>query len=88
MATPTKVEVLHLFRSFLNVARGFPDYNIREYIKRRSIDAFRQNKNLRDMSEVVELFKEGKTQLELAKRQSIVYSLYAPKVKSIMEIKN
>ncbi|CAL9014311.1 unnamed protein product [Prunus brigantina] len=38
---PSRAEVLTLFRSFLRVARKFTDYNIREYTKRRTIDAFR-----------------------------------------------
>ncbi|KAJ3691001.1 hypothetical protein LUZ61_020165 [Rhynchospora tenuis] len=32
-------------------------------------------------------FSDAKAQLEVAKRQAVVYSLYAPKVKRIMELK-
>jgi hypothetical protein len=32
-------------------------------------------------------FAKGKQQLEVAKRQAVVYSLYAPKAKSVMELK-
>lgn len=32
-------------------------------------------------------FADGKKQLDVAKRHAVVYSLYAPKAKSIMEMK-
>ncbi|GFZ03528.1 uncharacterized protein LOC130750085 [Actinidia eriantha] len=85
---PGRSEVLSLFRSLLRTAREFADYNIREYTKRRTIDAFRQNRDLSDPSAVSAAFSDGKSQLEVARRQAIVYSLYAPKVKSVMEIKH
>ncbi|KAL3513094.1 hypothetical protein ACH5RR_025811 [Cinchona calisaya] len=85
-ATPCKGEVLSLFRSLLRTARGFSDYNIREYTKRRTIDAFRHNKDISDASSISTAFADGKSQLEVAKRQALVYSLYAPKVKSVMEL--
>ncbi|KAK6925074.1 Complex 1 LYR protein domain [Dillenia turbinata] len=84
---PTKAEVLSLFRSLLRTSRGFADYNIREYAKRRTKDGFRHNKNLSDTSSISSAFSDAKSQLEIAKRQVVVYSLYAPKVKSVMEIK-
>ncbi|GLT25232.1 hypothetical protein SLA2020_003760 [Shorea laevis] len=87
VAAPTRNEVLWLYRSLLRVARQFCDYNIREYTKRRTIDAFRHNQKLTDSSKVAAAFADGKAQLEVAKRQCIVYSLYAPKVKSVMDIK-
>ncbi|KAH7858892.1 hypothetical protein Vadar_029139 [Vaccinium darrowii] len=79
-------EVLSLLRSFLRTTRKFEDYNVREYSKRRTIDAFRQNKDLSPPSAVSAAFSDGESQLEVARRQATVYSLYAPKVKSIMEI--
>ena len=85
---PVRSEVLLLFRSLLRTAREFADYNIREYTKRRTVDAFRQNRDLSDPSAVVAAFSDGKSQLEVARRQVIVHSLYAPKVKSVMEIKH
>ncbi|KAF7135718.1 hypothetical protein RHSIM_Rhsim08G0148900 [Rhododendron simsii] len=83
---PGRSEVLSLFRSLLRTSRKFADYNIREYAKRRTIDAFRHNKDLSDPTVIAAAFSDGKTQLEVATRQAVVYSLYAPKVKSVMEI--
>ncbi|KAF9626534.1 hypothetical protein IFM89_034468 [Coptis chinensis] len=85
MSTPSRAEILTLFRALLRTAKKFSDYNIREYAKRRTIDGFHENRNLSDPSLVSSAFTDAKSQLEVAKRQAIVYSLYAPKVKSIME---
>eukprot|EP00262_Sarcandra_glabra_P010348 TRINITY_DN2555_c0_g1_i1.p2 TRINITY_DN2555_c0_g1~~TRINITY_DN2555_c0_g1_i1.p2 ORF type:complete len:103 (-),score=7.36 TRINITY_DN2555_c0_g1_i1:601-864(-) len=85
-AAPSRAEILSLFRSLLRTARAFSDYNIREYAKRRTTDGFRQNRVLSDPTSVSSLFSDGKAQLEIAKRQSVVYSLYAPRSKSVMEI--
>lgn len=83
---PTRSEVLSLFRSLMRTAREFTDYNVREYTKRRTVDAFRHNRHLSDTKEVAAAFADGKVQLGVAKRQAVVYSLYAPKIKSVMEI--
>ncbi|KVH98478.1 LYR motif-containing protein 4-like [Cynara cardunculus var. scolymus] len=83
----SRTEILSLFRSFLRSARQFPDYNIREYAKRRIVDAFHDNKTLSSPSSVAAAFADGKYQLQVAKRQALVYSLYSPKTKSIMDIK-
>nr|GMC92420.1 LYR motif-containing protein 4 [Ipomoea batatas]GMD92432.1 LYR motif-containing protein 4 [Ipomoea batatas] len=88
MALPSRLQVLSLFRSLLRTARDFPDYNMREYTKRRTMDAFRQNKALSDSSLVAAALSDGKAQLEIAKRQAFVYGLYAPKIKSVMELKH
>ncbi|XP_010258134.1 PREDICTED: LYR motif-containing protein 4 [Nelumbo nucifera] len=87
-SAPSRAEVLSLFRSLLRVARQFSDYNIREYTKRRTIDSFRQNRDLADPSTISSAFSDGKSQLEVARRQAVVYSLYAPRVKSVMEIEH
>lgn len=85
MAAPSRVEVLSLYRCLLRTARSFSDYNIREYTKRRSGDAFRQSRAISDPSVAAAVFSDGKKQLEVARRQAVVYSLYAPTIKSVME---
>ncbi|KAL7619227.1 hypothetical protein Lser_V15G00544 [Lactuca serriola] len=85
---PSRTTVLSLFRSFLRSVRQFPDYNIREYTKRRTIDAFHSNKTLSNPSSVAAAFADGNYQLQVAKRQALVYSFYSPKLKSIMDIKH
>ncbi|NP_001150714.1 catalytic/ oxidoreductase, acting on NADH or NADPH [Zea mays] len=86
-AAPTRAEVLSLFRSLLRTAKQFSDYNIREYTRRRAADAFRENSALSDAPSAAALFAVGKQQLEVAKRQAVIYSIYAPKAKSVMELK-
>ncbi|KAL5766539.1 hypothetical protein ACOSP7_017156 [Xanthoceras sorbifolium] len=86
MASPSRTELLGLYRSLLLTARECCDYNVREYAKRRTYDGFRQNRNLTDPDSIASVYREGKNQLAMAKRQAMVYSLYAPKVKSIMEL--
>ncbi|KAJ7143269.1 hypothetical protein O6H91_10G053700 [Diphasiastrum complanatum] len=83
---PAASEVLNLFRSFLKETRKFADYNIREYIKRRTGESFRESRDL-DAAAAASAFEFGKKQLEVVRRQSVVYSLYAPRVKNIMELK-
>ncbi|GLJ24417.1 hypothetical protein SUGI_0466290 [Cryptomeria japonica] len=83
---PSTSEVRSLIRSLLRTARRFPDYNIREYIKRRTIEGCKQNRDLSEPDAIGYAFREGKSQLEVASRQAMVYSIYAPNVKSIMEI--
>ncbi|KAK1313139.1 hypothetical protein QJS10_CPA06g00317 [Acorus calamus] len=87
-SSPSRGEVLSLFRSLLKTASKFSDYNIREYVKRRTIDAFRDNKSLSDPNSISSAIMDGKTQLETARRQALVYSLYAPKAKNVMEIES
>ncbi|KAJ6845960.1 LYR motif-containing protein 4 [Iris pallida] len=79
-------EILSLFGSFLRTAAKFSDYNVREYTRRRAIDGFRENRLLSDPNSLASAFADGEAQLEVAKRQAVVYSLYVSKVKSIMEI--
>lgn len=86
-SAPVKAEVLTLYRSLLRTSRKFCDYNIREYTKRRTIDSFHQNQILSDPSAITSVFSDGKAQLDIAQRQAVLYQLYAPKVKSIMDFK-
>lgn len=82
---PSTSEVRSLFRSLLRTGRKFPDYNIREYVKRRTAEGFKQNRQLTDLAAIVSAFADGKSQLEVASRQAVVHSLYIPKVKSLMD---
>jgi glycerate kinase len=81
-------EVRHLFRALLREASRFSNYNVREYVKRRAIDAFHQYRDQSDPAVVDAAFKRGLQQLEIARRQSLVYSLYGPRVKSIMDLRS
>ncbi|KAF7838508.1 LYR motif-containing protein 4 [Senna tora] len=72
---PSKAQVLSLYRSLLRTARQFSDYNIKEYTKLRTIDAFRHSQSLSDPSSIASAYSHGVAQLDVAKRQAVVYSL-------------
>ncbi|KAM2386652.1 hypothetical protein ACFX1X_039088 [Malus domestica] len=55
-------------------------------MKRKAVDAFRQNRNLSDSSSISTMFLDRKAQLEVPKRHAIIYSFYAPKLKRVMEV--
>lgn len=80
-------EVLSLYRDFLRVGRQFSNYNVREFVKRRAKEGFREGQALTDPATISAALKQAKDQLSVAKRQSVVYSLFAQPVKSIMELK-
>ncbi|KAL9233743.1 hypothetical protein vseg_008699 [Gypsophila vaccaria] len=88
MSAASVSETVAIYRSLLRISRKFPDYNIREYVKRRTTDAFRANKTLSDPSAIAAAVADAQSQLDVAKRQSIVYSLYAPSLKNVMELHN
>nr|GEX20066.1 hypothetical protein [Tanacetum cinerariifolium] len=62
---PSRSQILSLFRSLLRTSHQFPDYNIREYTKRRTIDSFRTNKTLSEPSLISAVFNDGQSQLQL-----------------------
>lgn len=81
-----KNEALALFRSLLREANKFSSYNVRHYAKRRVAEGFRENQQLQDPEAVRAALQQGKQGLELMKRQVLIYSLYQPHVKSIMDL--
>lgn len=84
--SPSAGQVRELYRALIREARKFSNYNVREYVKRRTVVGFQDNL-ASDPAVAAAAYSEGKQQLELVKRQSIVYNLYAPRVKSIMDLK-
>ncbi|KAK4166607.1 hypothetical protein QBC43DRAFT_313000 [Cladorrhinum sp. PSN259] len=69
-------KVLSLYRQLLRQGNQFAGYNFREYAKRRTRDAFRENKSVDDERKVQELFQDGLKQLQLLKRQTVVSQFY------------
>jgi len=87
VAAPSPTRTRELFRTLLREGRKFSNYNVREYVKRRTIEGFKENKNVSDPSALAAAYDYGVKQLEIVKRQVIVYNLYAPAVKNIMDLK-
>ena len=60
-------EIIQKYRSLLRQARQFANYNFREYAKRRTRDAFVENRLESDERRVQELVQEGLKNLQMMK---------------------
>ncbi|KAK0729700.1 complex 1 protein [Lasiosphaeris hirsuta] len=69
-------KVLSLYRQLLRQGNQFAAYNFREYAKRRTRDAFRQNKAVEDPRRVQELMQHGLKELQMLKRQTVISQFY------------
>ncbi|KAK3336915.1 hypothetical protein B0T19DRAFT_54624 [Cercophora scortea] len=69
-------KVLSLYRQLLRQGNQFAAYNFREYAKRRTRDAFRENKTVEDPRKVQELFQKGLRELQMLKRQTVISQFY------------
>ncbi|KAK9823181.1 hypothetical protein WJX72_000887 [[Myrmecia] bisecta] len=83
---PSAAEVKALYRALLKEGRKFPNYNIREYVKRKTKEDFRAHKAEADASVVEQLWTKAKSEYEIAKRQAVVYGMYARCQRSIMDV--
>jgi hypothetical protein len=81
----SSAEALSLYRSFLRVSRVFPHYNVREYIKRRAGEGFRLHAQESESALLNKAFSKARSDLDLAKRQSMVYGFYQGQ-KSVMDV--
>ncbi len=57
---------------------------LRRYIKRRAREGFEESASVTDPSAIKSLLAAGKQELEVAKRQSLVYQLYGRKYKNVL----
>ncbi|KAK4461101.1 hypothetical protein QBC42DRAFT_228011 [Cladorrhinum samala] len=69
-------KVLSLYRQLLRQGNNFASYNFREYAKRRTRDAFRENRNVEDERKIQELVQQGLKDLQLLKRQTVISQFY------------
>ncbi|AEO65063.1 uncharacterized protein THITE_2111645 [Thermothielavioides terrestris NRRL 8126] len=69
-------KVLSLYRQLLRQGNQFASYNFREYAKRRTRDAFRENKNVEDPRRIQELMQKGLRDLQMMKRQTVISQFY------------
>ncbi|EGD81528.1 hypothetical protein PTSG_02247 [Salpingoeca rosetta] len=70
-------QALSLYRRMLREAQGFVSYNVRSYAVRRVREGFRQAKGEADPAVLENMFSKAKEDLEMLKRQRVVYQLYA-----------
>lgn len=83
---PSAAEARSLFRAFLRVGNKFSNYNIREYVKRRAGERFREAAAVTDADALAQLWQRARAELEVAQRQAQVYALYARSQPSIMDL--
>lgn len=75
-ATPTRGQVLKLYKQFMRNARQFNDYNFREYFIRRARIGFKENRDVQDSQKLNTLFKDAQRDLGVLKRQSVLSQMY------------
>ncbi|KUI64923.1 hypothetical protein VM1G_00497 [Cytospora mali] len=64
-------QVLSLYRQLLRQGEQFASYNFREYAKRRTRDAFRENKSIQDPRQIQELVQKGLKELQMMKADKL-----------------
>ncbi|XP_062833766.1 LYR motif-containing protein 4 isoform X3 [Anolis carolinensis] len=69
MAAARRTQALRLYRALLRESQAFASYGYRTYAIRRIKDAFRENKNISDSTEIETLLNKAKTNLEIIRRQ-------------------
>lgn len=67
---------LHLYRELLRHGKQYNGYNIREYIKRRVRDEFKQNKLVSNSADLEKLHQKARDNLDVIKRQVAISKLY------------
>ncbi|KAI8919293.1 LYR motif-containing protein 4 [Powellomyces hirtus] len=70
MAPSTTPQVLSLYRSLLRAGRVFHTHNYRDYVHRRTRDAFRAAAGETDPVKIAELIAAGQRDLEVTRRQA------------------
>lgn len=83
-AMPGSTEARTLFRAFLRSGRTFPQFNISHYIQRRAREEFYAHAREADPARLQQLVASGREQLEVVKRQALVYGLYGRKIKNVL----
>lgn len=74
--SPTRRQVLRLYKQLIKNANQYNDYNFREYFLRRARASFKENRLVKDPSKLQSLFVEGQKDLGVLKRQSIISQMY------------
>ncbi|KAK5988940.1 LYR motif-containing protein 4 [Cladobotryum mycophilum] len=69
-------QVRSLYRQLLRQGEQFSAYNFREYAKRRTRDAFKENIAVEDPRQIQELIQKGLKELQVMKRQTVIGQFY------------
>lgn len=78
-------ELRALYRAFQREGRRFPNYNVREFILRRSKEVFSSPASKEEAAQKAAV-TALKDELAVVKRQSVIYGFYGRKTRNVMEI--
>ena len=78
------MSALRLYRQMVRASRTYEDYNLRSYTLRRCREGFLANRAVVDQKEIEALLAQGREQLAVMQRQSVISNMYAGE-KSVME---
>ena len=68
----------------LTAGRKFTNYNVREFVQRKARTQFRRYASETDSAVISQVWTQAKKDIDVARRQALVYSLYGSKQKSVM----
>ncbi|TKR95938.1 hypothetical protein L596_010032 [Steinernema carpocapsae] len=80
----TRASWVQLYKDLQRAAREFPQYNYREFSKRRVREYFVESRNVTEEKELKKLYKLGKESLATIKRQTAI-SKSLPSSKLVIE---
>lgn len=86
LSMPSAAEVKALYKAFLREGKKFSNYNVREFVQRKAKADFRSNASQTDQAAIEQLWTQAKQDLDVAKRQSLIYSMYGSRQRSVMDI--
>ena len=75
---------LTLYRDLLRAARGFTNYNFRDYALRRVREEFREARAISTADASLVAYQQGRQQLDMLRRQATISGLF-PQEKHAME---
>jgi len=81
---PSRQGVLTLYRDLLRAARGFSNYNFREYAMQRVREDVREASTLSGVDAVELAYQQGRQQLAMLRRQASISGMF-PQERHAME---
>ncbi|XP_073964588.1 LYR motif-containing protein 4-like [Choristoneura fumiferana] len=75
-SSPTKMQILTIYKTLLRESQNFTNYNFRSYALRRIRDAFKENKTLSDPKQIKKEYLYAKENLPIIRRQVAVGDMY------------
>jgi len=77
MASPTRMQVLSLYKNHLRASNSFYSYNFREYFLRNTRQRFRTHQSETDSTRIKGLYEDGLRELDVIRHAAAMNRLYA-----------